>query len=69
LIEGDSTAQASYNRAALGGPGTGMGWMSVDEIRKSKGLAPLGGLAADIYDPRVLTQAKGNDNANPPTPA
>ena len=52
LIEGDSKAQADYNRAALGGPGTGQGWMSVDEIRKSKGLRPLGGAAATVYDPR-----------------
>lgn len=52
LIEGDSAAQAAYNRAALGGPGTGQGWMSVDEIRKTKGLAPLGGKAAEIFDPR-----------------
>jgi len=55
LIEGDSKAQAEYNRAALGGPGTGMGWLSVDEIRKGKGLAPLGGAAAEIYDPRKVT--------------
>ena len=54
LIEGDSKAQAEYNRAALGGPGTGLGWMTVDEIRKSKGLAPIGGAAAEIYDPRVV---------------
>lgn len=40
LIEGDSKAQADYNRAALGGPGTGPGWMSVNEVRKSKGLPP-----------------------------
>jgi HK97 family phage portal protein len=53
LIEGDSKAQAEYNRAALGGPGTGMGWMSVDEIRKSKGLAPIGGSASEIFDPRT----------------
>ena len=52
LIEGDSAAQAAYNRAALGGPGTGMGWMSVDEVRKSKGMAPLGGESAKIFDPR-----------------
>lgn len=53
LIEGDSAAQAAYNRAALGGPGTGMGWMSVDEIRKGKGLAPRGGTSAEIFDPRI----------------
>ncbi len=55
LIEGDSKAQAEYNRAALGGPGTGPGWMNVDEVRRSKGLAPLGGAAAEIYDPRATT--------------
>lgn len=69
LIEGDSTAQAAYNRAALGGPGTGMGWMSVDEIRKSKGLAPRGGTSAEIYDPRDTAQPEGTANENPPTPA
>lgn len=52
LIEGDSKAQAEYNRAALGGPGTGPGWVTVDEIRKTKGLAPLGGTAAELFDPR-----------------
>lgn len=40
LIEGDSKAQSDYFRAALGGPGTGYGWMSVNEVRKKKGLAP-----------------------------
>lgn len=54
LIEGDSAAQAAYNRAALGGPGSGQGWMCVDEIRKMKGLAPLGGAAAEIFDPRSM---------------
>lgn len=54
LIEGDSAAQAAYNRAALGGPGTGMGWMSVDEIRKTKGLAPIGGTSSEIFDPRSV---------------
>jgi HK97 family phage portal protein len=59
LIEGDSKAQAEYNRAALGGPGTGMGWMTVDEIRKTKGLAPIGGSAAEIFDPRKIAPKEG----------
>jgi len=59
LIEGDSAAQAAYNRAALGGPGAGQGWMTVDEVRKSKGLAPLGGAAAEIFDPRSIAQPDG----------
>jgi len=67
LIEGDSKAQAEYNRAALGGPGTGMGWMSVDEIRKSKGLPPIGGKAAEIFDPRDVQKAPQNEN--PPASA
>lgn len=63
LIEGDSAAQAAYNRAALGGPGTGQGWMSVDEVRKSKGLAPMGGAAAEIFDPRTTqNNAEGHPN-------
>lgn len=53
LTEGDTAAQAAYNRAALGGPGVGQGWMSVDEVRKLKGLAPKGGTAAEIFDPRM----------------
>jgi len=68
LIEGDSKAQAEYNRAALGGPGTGQGWMSVDEIRKAKGLAPRGGTSAEVYDPRDVAKANAsasNQGANP----
>jgi phage portal protein BeeE len=59
LIEGDSAAQAAYNTAALGGPGSGPGWMSVDEIRKSKGLAPKGGTSDKIFDPRDGVQNQG----------
>lgn len=51
LIEGDSKAQAEYSRAALGGPGTGMGWLTVNEIRKQKGYAPIDG-GDGIFDPR-----------------
>lgn len=59
LIEGDAKAQAEYNKAALGGPGSGPGWLTPDEVRKMKGLPPMGGLAAQIYDPRVvMTQPK-----------
>ena len=67
ILEGDSKAQAQYYRAALGGPGTGAGWMTIDEIRKKKNLTPLGGSAADIYDPRELdggVYAKTNDKTD-----
>lgn len=55
LIEGDSKAQADYNRAALGGPGTGQGWLTVNEIRKRKGFAPVEG-GDVIFDPRTTQQ-------------
>jgi HK97 family phage portal protein len=54
LIEGDSKAQAEYNRAALGGPGTGQGWLTVNEIRKQKGLPPVDG-GDTIFDPSKVT--------------
>jgi HK97 family phage portal protein len=43
LLAGDSKAQVEAFRSALGGPGTGDGWMSVDEVRKLKNLPALGG--------------------------
>ena len=55
LIEGDSAAQAAYNRAALGGPGTGQGWMTLNEVRKAKGMAPVEG-GDKIFDPRDIPQ-------------
>lgn len=43
LLSGDSKAQADSFRAALGGPGTGDGYTSVNEVRKRKNLPPLPG--------------------------
>ena len=51
-MQGDSKAEADYFKAALGGPGSGPGWMAVDEARKLKNLKPMGGRAATPYDPR-----------------
>lgn len=53
LTQGDLAAQAEYYRAALGGPGTGPGWMSVDEIRARQYMEPMGGRAAELFDPTV----------------
>lgn len=58
LQEGDSKAQADYFKAALGGPGSGPGWMTVNEIRRSKGLAPVDG-GNKIFDPREMQTQKG----------
>lgn len=41
LLRGDSAAQAVAFRAALGGPGTGDGWMSLNEVRKLQNLPPV----------------------------
>lgn len=40
LLRGDTKAQADYFKAALGGPGSGPGWMSVNEIRSLQNLPP-----------------------------
>ena len=47
LLRGDSKAQSEAFRAALGGPGTGDGWMSVQEIRAIKNLPRLDDPEAD----------------------
>jgi len=64
LIEGDSAAQASYFRAALGGNGTGQGWMSADEVRKVKGMKPMGGRFSELFDPN---QQGATNEQNIPT--
>lgn len=51
LLEGNSKAQSEYFKAALGGPGSGPGWMSVDEVRHVKHMAPKGGKCAEIFYP------------------
>ena len=43
LIEGDSAAQGTYFRSALGGPGSGDAHMTVNEVRKIKRMAPVAG--------------------------
>lgn len=47
LLRGDSKAQADAFRAAIGGPGTGDGWMSVNEIRNLKNLPRITDPEAD----------------------
>lgn len=50
LYEGDSKAQGDYFRTALGGPGAGPGFMSQDEVRRRKRLAPIPG-GSVVYSP------------------
>lgn len=64
MLESDSDGQAKYYRGAAGGPGSGPGWMSIDEIRKKKNLKPMGGKAAEIYFPpdKAVTPKKGPED-------
>lgn len=55
LLQGDHAAQALYYRAALGGPGSGPGWMSVNDVRNEKNLPPLDG-EDEIFDPNEATE-------------
>lgn len=64
LIEGDAKAQADYNRAALGGPGTGQGWLTVNEVRRTKGLPPVEG-GDVIFDPNKAQAAPQPEGATP----
>jgi HK97 family phage portal protein len=56
LMQGDFAAQAEYYRAALGGPGSGKGWMSVNDVRNEKNLPPLED-EDEIFDPNDIDQA------------
>lgn len=61
LMAGDSKAQAEYFSKALGGPGT-QGWMSVDEVRRIKNLAPMGGEFAKVFKPTDKADPAKNQN-------
>ncbi len=65
LMEGNSKAQSDYYRAAIGGPGSGPGWMTVDEVRKTKHLPPLGGDAAKLFYPSSNTKAPAAGEPKP----
>lgn len=52
LIAGDMAARAQYNRAAVGGPGTGPGWRTQNEVRRDDNLPPMDG-GDSLYTPPV----------------
>lgn len=67
LLAGDSKAQGEAFRAALGGPGSGDGWISVNQVRKRKNMPPLDG---DEYDKPFRAQRAGDKAAKAePDPA
>lgn len=61
LMAGDSKAQAEYFGKALGGPGA-QGWMTVNEVRRTKNLPPIPG--GDVLY-RPTEAAKPADKAEP----
>ena len=62
LLRGDTKAQAESDRLALGGPGSGPGSVSVNEVRKRKNLPPIPG---DAYNKPFMPEP-GAKGANPP---
>ena len=61
LMQGDLAAQAEFYRAALGGPGTGQGWMTADEVRARLYMEPMKGKAAELFDPASTTAAPASE--------
>lgn len=67
LLSLDSAGQSKYFRAALGGPGAGPGWMTVDEVRRAKNLKPEEGRSAEIYfPPNKSASGKADDDETEP---
>lgn len=62
LLRGDSAAESAFFRTAVGGPGSGDGWMSINEIRRIKNLPPLD-------DPDAKTPFKAQRGNQQPTGA
>jgi HK97 family phage portal protein len=61
LYEGDIAAQGEYFRLALGGPGSGSGFMSQNEIRRIKRMPPIDG-GDEVY--RAPSEQTQPQNAN-----
>lgn len=62
LLRGDAQAQANYFKAALGGPGSGPGWMTVNEIRSLQNLPPIDG-GDQIFYPQDGSNAQASQPA------
>ena len=57
MLDGNNKAQSEAFSAALGGPGSGPGWMTVDEVRRKKNLPPMGGSSAELFRPESKATA------------
>jgi HK97 family phage portal protein len=61
LLRGDSKAQSEVFKAALGGPGAGDAYMTVNEVRKLKNLPPIAG-GNELFKAQRSTDAATNSN-------
>lgn len=62
LLRGDSKSLSEWYRSALGGPGSGDGWMTVNQVRKSQNMAPAP--ESDKLFKATDVAAKAHDDAN-----
>ena len=67
-MAGDSKAEAEADKAGLGGPGAGPGWISVDEVRQRRKLPPIGGKFAKPYYPEAKAAPSSAAPADPADP-
>jgi HK97 family phage portal protein len=67
LIQGDLAAQAAYYRAALGGPGTGQGWMTANQVRARMHMEPETGGDVLFNPAEMPAPAKAPKPAKEPT--
>lgn len=63
LYETDLKALGEFYRSALGGPGSGDGWMSVDEVRRRQRMPPTEG-GKEIYRAQRDQSTPGSQQAN-----
>lgn len=58
LLRGDTKARADYYKQALGGPSTGIGWMSVNEVRELENLDKVDD-GDEVFTAEKVMQAQG----------
>lgn len=67
LLRGDTKARAEYYKAALGGPSTGIGWMSVNEVRELENLDRVDD-GDDVFTAEMVMQAQQQSTAQETNP-
>jgi HK97 family phage portal protein len=68
LLRGDSKSMGEADRSALGGPGSGDGYMTINEVRRRRNLPPIPG-GNQIYRAATSPAAAPAPAPAAPTPA